>query len=428
MKQALELLKKMYNSKRLLLASIFLISCFFSVAFLFFLKNIGPEGHRVPVSDYVQCYAPITENIIQGKSAIINNQYVRCAIGYPLILTPIFLLADFADVSRFSLLIFFNVIFAALTSVILFLLVKSIFNKNIALISSFLWMSYPLNLWFIKNAHTEIPFILILLLALLLFVNFFIGAGKKYYILLAGALLGFASLVRPIGLLISLILAILIFIALHNISIKKKFILLLLLILGNVMIIAPWEYYVFLKNGNFAPISDGGPEGFRYGFTFGTRTGDGGDTFKGPQDVIDVMNNINSVKINNNKSYGEILSILGNEAVKSPVAFMKLMVIKAVRSWYGTSELWLENKILLIQLPYLILGIMGIIFGFKFYKDTMRYIIIFLSIIAYFWFMTTATLSIIRYMVPVMPLVIIFSALAIYTIVQKIFQKSWQIR
>lgn len=418
MKRVLDLLRKMYHSEKLLLMSIFLISCLFAVGFLFFFKNIGPEGHRVPVSDYVQCYAPITENIIQGKSAIINNQYVRCAVGYPLVLAPIFVLADAIGLDRFSFIIFFNVIFAAFSSVILFLLVKNVFNKKIALMASVLWMSYPLHQWFIKNAHTEIPFILILLLAVLFFVNFFTGAGKKYYIFFTGTLLGFASLVRPIGLLISLVLAILIFIV-FNISLKKKLILLLLLILGNVMILAPWEYYVFLKNGNFAPISDGGPEGFRYGFTFGAKTGEGGDTYKGPQDVIDIMNNINSVKIKNNKSYGEILSILGNEAIKSPFAFTKLMIIKAARSWYGTSELWLENKIVLIQLPYLILGILGIIFSFKFYKDKIRYIIMFLSIIAYFWFMTTATLSIMRYIVPVMPFVIIFSSVAMYYFLEK---------
>ena len=46
-----------------------------------------------------------------------------------------------------------------------------------------------------------------------------------------------------------------------------------------------------------------------------------------------------------------------------------------------------------------------------------------LAVIVYFWFMTIAALSIMRYIVPVMPFVIIFSAFAVNILIEKIFPK-----
>ncbi len=70
---------------------IFIFSVFISLVFLFLARNVGPEGHRIPGPDYLSCYAPMAENIIQGKGIPVKeDSYIRCAPGYHIILLPIF--------------------------------------------------------------------------------------------------------------------------------------------------------------------------------------------------------------------------------------------------------------------------------------------------------------------------------------------------
>jgi len=423
MKKVLLYLNKVYNNEKLLISLIFLLSCIISVVFLVFFANIGPEGHMALGTDYLQCYAPIAENIISGKDIILNKEYVRCAPGYAFLLVPIFYLSDAFSLGRVPLILFFNVILTAISAAILFLIARNVFSKNVSLISSLLWLSYPLNQWLIKNPNSEVPFITLLLLGTLLYMKLVNNPEDKKYAFWSGLAMGIAALVRPIGLLVPLVLIMLVFFLINQ-PLKKKAITAFIILLGSIVFILPWELYALNKTGDLMPLSTGGPATIREGFYFGARSGAGGDKFKASEDVMNFMAKIYSEPVVNNKSYRELAGLLWRETLNSPTAFFKLMIIKIARSWYGTSQLWLEWRIALLQLPYLIFGTAGVFFAIKKHKEKSKQIMVLLAPIAYFWLMVVATLSIARYMIPVMAFVAIFSAVALYHIfLEKHFKK-----
>jgi hypothetical protein len=127
-------------------------------------------------------------------------------------------------------------------------------------------------------------------------------------------------------------------------------------------------------------------------------------------------------------SLPKIAGFLGQELVERPIVLVKLLGWKLVRSWYATSQMWWETKIILVQLVYLLPASFGLIYLIKKRKEYFSKIVFLLGIILYFWLMTIAALSILRYMVPAMAFVVILSAVPVVLIAnpltKKLFSKN----
>lgn len=405
-----------YNNKRSLLIFIFLISFLGSLIFLFFFRYVGPPQHRVPGSDYLFYYEPVANSILQGKGIPVKEDFaIRYPPGYPIILSGIFGLSSLLGINRLGLVVIFNVIMTAVVSCLLFLITESIFSKRIALITSLLWLSYPFNLWFIKNPNTEVPFILLLYLGIWLYI-FALKKRHFGFIFLVGIILGFASLIRPISLFLPLLLALLIFLQLKGGPKRIKFWLVIILLMGYLIMILPWEGYVLSETGRLLPLSTGGPPSVAGGLIFALRPGAGGDQATVSSDVMALMER---AEAENLTTGAKIFHFFIQEMINRPISFLKLIKLKLIRSWYATSQMWWEGKILAAQILYLLTGLIGIISGIKIFKDKIGDIFFLLSIVFYFWAMTVFGLSILRYMVPVMGFIIIFSAITINTIMVK---------
>lgn len=416
-KSALLFLNNIYNNKRLLLAFIFLVSLLVSLIFLTLLGNIGPPQHLIPGTDYLNFYQPVANNILQGEGITLKGELgLRYPPGYPIILSMIFAISSLLGISKLGLIVIFNIIMVALATCFLFLIAESIFNKKIAVIASALWLSYPFNLWFIKNPNTEVPFILLLYAGIWLYL---LALKKKHFgfIFLSGAILGLAALVRPMGLLLPLLFILLIFFLLKENPKKLCLWLALALLMGNLMAILPWEVYVFSITGKVVPLSTGGPPSAVDGLAFALKLGAGGDQVTVSSDVLALMERARSESLTTG---AKVFQFCTEELINRPATFFKLIGLKLVRSWYATSQMWWEGKILIVQLVYLIPGLIGIIYGFRKYKDKIYNIIFLLGIILYFWLMTILVLSILRYMVPAMGLIIIFSAITVSIFIDKI--------
>ncbi|MFH1462559.1 MAG: glycosyltransferase family 39 protein [bacterium] len=416
-KSAFLFLNNIYNNKRLLLAFIFFASFIVSLIFLVLLGNIGPSQHNIPGTDYLSFYEPVASNILQGDGITLKGEVgLRYPPGYPVILAAIFGLSALLGIGKLSLVIVFNIVVTAGAACFLFLIAQSIFNKRIALTAVFLWLSYPLNLWFIKNPNTEVPFIFLLYLGIWLFI---LSIKKRHFgfIFLAGVIFGFSALIRPIGLLLPLLPALFIFFGLKESSKGKQFLLAVILLLGVLTAILPWEGYVSAKTNQVIPLSTSGPTAIVDGLTFAVKEGGGGDQAKVPSDVKALMKRVNREDFS---SWGGAFQFIGQELINRPVAFLKLVGLKLTRAWYATSQMWWEGKILIVQLIYLIPGFLGIIYALRKYKDKVHNIIFLLGIIFYFWFMTVLALSILRYMIPAMGLMIIFSAVTASILIDKI--------
>jgi len=405
-----------YNKKRALLFFIFLISIFVSLLFLFFFKDIGPSQHAVPGTDYLYFYEPVAESILQGKGIPVKENFaIRYPPGYPVFLSMIFYLSQLIGINKLELVVIFNIVITAFACCFLFLIAELIFRKRIALIASFLWLSYPFNLWFLKNPNTEVPFIFLLFLGIWFYI---LALKKKHsgFIFITGVILGLASLVRPIGLLLPLLLALMIFFLLKETSRKIQFFLAIILLIGNLIIIFPWEYYVFSETGRLIPLSTGGPPSIAGGIIWLSKEGQGGNRITLSSDVLALTVRAENSTLN---TTGDVLYFFLQELVDQPIAFFKLIGLKIVRAWYSTSQMWWEGQILAVQILYLLTGFIGIALGIKTLTEDIKYIFFLLSVIFYFWGMTILGLSMLRYMVPAMGFFMIFSAITVNILLDK---------
>lgn len=418
LKRLLPLFFNIYNNKRLLLVFIFFVSILVSSIYLLVFKDVGPAQHRIPDTDYLTTYKPIAEDILNGnifEGIDTSGRITEVPPGYPLILSIIFWISNLSGINEFDLIVLFNIIVSALSACLVFKIGNHIFGRKIGLISALLWMSYPFNLWFIKNPNTEVPFIFLLYLGIYLYLIVLDRISFKN-IFITGIIIGFASLVRPISILLFFPFILLVFL-IKTIPQKYKYFIAVILIVGNILAILPWEVYAFFKIKEIIPLSTLGTIAINEGLTFALQSGEGGNEVVVPSDVRELMEKINARPFNTG---GEIVGFYVRELINNPTPLFKLLGIKMARAWYATSQKWYEGRILIIQFFYLLTAFLGITYMLKVYRNKTRYAIFLLSIISYFWLITIATLSVLRYMVPAMGLVIIFSAIFINLLMQKL--------
>ena len=398
------IIDSIYSNKKLLLVSIFFASLFASFIFLIFFRVIGPAEHGIPNTDYLNCYKPFAENLLGGKGIFIQESGEICSPpGYPVILAPLLALSNLTGINELKIIFIFNAFLVALAVILLFLFSELIFGKRIALIASLLWLTYPFSLWFLKNPHTEVPFILFLYFGIWLYL---MSLQKKDFKLffLTGIILGLAALIRPIGFFLPFLFAPMIF--LFSFS-KKQILSALLILIGFILVILPWEVAVFSKIGNLVFLDTRGSESFTVGFAYALREAEGSGWPKAPNDVLNLMEEMKLSDINSGT--GLFTFILAKLEDKTP-AVLKLIALKMARSWYATSQMWWEDKIFLVQAPYILTALLGIFYSIKAYKEKIKSIIFLSAVILYFWGIATLALSILRYMVPAMGIMIIFTA------------------
>ena len=416
MKPFLDLLNNIYQKKRVLLVCIFIASIFFSLIFLSFFRNVGPPQHQAPGTDYQVFYAPAAENISQGKGFTIEDKIVTAIPpGFPVFLSGVFYLSQLTGINKLDLIIIFNIIFAAIYSVLLFFIAELIFDKKIALISALLWMSYPFNLWFIKNPHTEVLFVLLLYAGIGLSI-FALKRRHLGFTFLSGIIFGLASLVRYISLFLPFFLVLLAFFFLRNSPKRIRFALPIILLIGSLAVILPWNIYLLSETGYLTQVSTFGKGSFVGGFTFALDT----DRVVVSGDVMALMERVRAENLTTGAS---IFHFLIQELINKPLTLFKLIGIKIFRAWYATSSIWYEGKILAVQILYLLTGLIGIILGIKIFKDKIRDIFFLLGIVFYFWVITVLGLSILRYMVPTMGFIIIFSAITVSIAINALVNK-----
>lgn len=408
-------IEKTHNNQKIILVFVFTVSVFISILFLTFFKNTGPEEHKTPGTDYLVFYAPTAESLIHKQGIPIENEIgTRYPIGYPAFLAPIFYLSSLLRIDKLDLIVLVNIIISAVSICVLFLIAKIITNKKIALLATILWATYPFNLWLIKNPNSEIPFILFLYLSIFLYIKSAqqTSALKAFF---AGLLIGITALVRPIAIVLPVVFAGLFFILLKKQSFKKKLTLSIFILLGYCIAVLPWVLCLYISTGKLLPLSTNGPVAIKGGMEMLIIPGSNGDIIQLPQDVTILIQKLNTVEYNT----ADLIKFLAQSLIDQPITLLKLISIKMARSWYATSEFWLENSILIVQIPYLASALFGIIVLWKKIKNKTALKIIITNII-YFWAFTALVLSILRYMIPVMGLLMIYSAFTLYFIFVKI--------
>ncbi|KPK94660.1 hypothetical protein AMJ80_05390 [bacterium SM23_31] len=403
---------KLLDKRKYIFTSIIFASLLVQILFILVLGDF--EKHAKPI-DYINHYKPGAENILRGKGYVNNDGELILTFspGYPLYLTlPLFVtnLTGFQDITTIRI---FNVFTTVASTIIFFLLVELLFNTRIALFSTFIWMTYPFHLWLIKAPSSEIPFLLFFFGGLWLYFRAIIKDNNAY--LVPGIILGCATLIRPIGLLLGLICCIALPL-LKRYPVKRQIFRGSIVLIGFFLAIFPWEMLMYVRTGEIIPLRKVEPEEIIPAYAFAIEPGAGGDQASIPDDVMALMLRLSEKK--DFESKRAVVSYLMKEFINDPTPVIKLGLIKIARAWYATSSMWYENYILVIQLFYFITIIPGLIIAFKQYREKIHTILFLLSIVMYFWGMTVIAKSILRYMVPVISLLFVFSAIVFDNLVK----------
>jgi 4-amino-4-deoxy-L-arabinose transferase-like glycosyltransferase len=407
MKFVAQLFSKIYNNDKKLIFFIFFLAIFSSLFFLFFLKNIGPTGHQVPNTDYLVRYEPIANSILEGRGITLDGQvHPEWAPGFSVILAGLFTISNFTGIARLDLIVILNIILSAASACLLFLSAKELFGKKIGFISSFLWLTYPFNLWFLKNPNSEVPFLTFLYFGIL-FLVISLKKNNLKLIFLTGFMFGLASLIRLPALFFSVFLAGFLLFILKKFSLRRRVIFVLILLLGNFFAFLPWGVYSSVNKSGSVPVSDLSSEGLLVGYTFLLGSDNGGEKIALSPETREALEEL---KINTAEG-GNSLAVLAGAFKKHPAIYFHLTLLRIVRAWYATGMMWWEQKILLVQSFYILSAVLGLIFAVKKHKDKITGVFLILGIIIYFWAMSSLTIPILRYLIPAMPLVIVLSAI-----------------
>jgi hypothetical protein len=210
-------------------------------------------------------------------------------------------------------------------------------------------------------------------------------------------------LVRPIAVGVGIVLSAVFLLLKQDMLSRVKALSILALLLGNIVAILPWELWVYSKTNQIVMISSTGRSALRGGLVFGVELRNFRQGINLPDDVEKLMSDL-SLRKDEMSSIQAIAKILIDEARIRPFAVAKLAGLKLVRSWYATDSNRFESLILLIQIPYLLVILLGTWCAWKQDDRTRQLTICVWMITFFFWGMTFMVVPLLRYMVPVMGL------------------------
>lgn len=393
------------DSKRVAVTAVFILSVLVSLGFYL----IVPSGlENDPKTDFATYYEPVARNLLAGRGYIQHvgepNVSARYPPGFSLQIAASLWIANLLHIpERISLLIA-AIVGMGLTSVLVFMFARSVWNVRFALLAASVWMTYPLALWLVNGQNGEVPFQAALYTGLYTLWRAVVRkSASPIAYFLAGMLGGAAMLIRPIAIGIGLIMAAVIWFGGREFAVRRRLVLVTVLMLGNLAAIAPWEAFVYARTGKVVMLGTGGVVSLRDGLTFAINTKGYRQGVSVPGDVEELMRDV-LANYEQLQTVGDVGLIVGHELRERPVAVAKLFVIKAARSWYGTDTHRREPQVLLMQLIYLVFIALGSVAAWKAGGLSRRLVVMVWLVTCYFWGMNILSTGLARYTVPIMGL------------------------
>ena len=388
---------------------LFLLTLVVSVVFW----SILPAEFRENQStDYLTAYEPVARAIAAGDGITLDGEIsTRYPPGFSVLLAGVFRAGDALGMGDESMLMAFRLLCAGLSVLLIYALARLIWSPWLALLPALAWMTYPFFLWLTKQPNSEVAFIPVLYAALYLFwrptLRGMRGPRAWALYLGAGLLVGAAMLIRPAALGLSVILGVVaLFFAAREVGLRSRVAYGALVVLGSVLAVLPWEAAVYARTGEIVPLSSGGAMTIHDGLTFLAVPKEYRREVAVPEDVAALMWTIHERR-RETATTGGVVKVVGEEATRAPAAFAKLMLIKFARSWYGIDSRVMEMPVLLLQLAYLALILWGSVYAWRQGGALRRMNAGNWLIVLYFWAMTLLVVPLLRYMAPIMGLLMI---------------------
>lgn len=382
------------------------VFCLSLIVTLIFWAIIPASFFETGSTDYSCCYSVIARDLVAGRG--VDFSIGNPGLGFPILIALVLLVVSPLGIPLDSAMMIVSLISMGMISTLVFMLARLVWSPSRALVAALVWMTYPFGLWLTKQPNSEIPFLVCLYAGLYL-----VGHGvltqpqRQSNFFVAGILFGLAMLIRPVAIGVGLLIGLALLLVSRAKSIRWRATALLVLLCGNLMLLLPWQVWLYSQTGETVFASSFGISTIRGGLTFGIEHNNYRQPLDLPADVVALMQDASTAR-DQLRSMSEIAQFLGRELREHPQAVIKLGIIKAVRSWYGTDSQRFEQLTLFIQSIYLVLAIGGIGLVWRNHPAARPVLFIFGLVILYFWGMAILVLPILRIMVPAMGLLFVF--------------------
>ena len=294
----------------------------------------------------------------------------------------------------------------SLTVVLIYLVMKEIFDVETALLSAGIFTLYPFSTYLTISIASE-PLFTFFLSGFVLSTVYAVRSTKVSHYCASGILLGLASLTRGTTQFVPLMLPVMLILWGKR---GRGFVLCYAaLCLSFVLVILPWTVRNYVVLDDFIPLATGGGIVVLMGSSEEFLIIDGK-----PAMLQRHVPPGGGKPSQNDKFYTRVgVEIHIAHLQTDPLGFAKFMVKKFGRLWYATESGKNHYLILLSQLPLYVFAVIGVIFAWMKGKTSTW---IPLCIIAYFIALHWLSLPLFRYMIPIMPYVIGLAAFAIVTV------------
>jgi 4-amino-4-deoxy-L-arabinose transferase-like glycosyltransferase len=409
----LRLTRPSWTAVLLFFGSALVTSLFLAVA----PDSLGPTARN----DYEQYYRPVAEAVLRGDGYVRGGQVnLHNPPGYPFALVALYALADVTGTAQMTWVTLFAIACTAGSTVLVHSIARRLFDRRAALVAAVLFLTYPLTLAMASYRLSEAPYTLALLIALYATVR---AVASPRHLLAWATWAGFAcalaALIRPAAIGLAVLLAVALLLFRGGPSLRQRWAAAALVVAGFLAGVAPWEAWMYDKTGRLIPLSEVGAEAAVVGVIVGAREDviETGDPVFVPEPVREMSARI-FVDRESFDSTGEVVARLADEP---PADVALLLASKSARAFYGTDSFKLEPLILLVQLPYLALMIVGLFAARRWRSPLARWsTLLFVLVAAYSWVVTLSALSIVRYMAPALAMLMVPAAAAVVPLAERV--------
>jgi len=370
--------------------------------------SLLPAAYRTSDStDYAAFYRPEATRIATGHGLTMpdGTPALRVPPGYPLLLAGVLSAGQVVGLHEERALEVLTLLCVGLSSLFLFLLSRTCWEGPLALLPSLAWSVYPLTLWLSRQPSSEVPFTTVLLAGA--YVTWELAGSARprvTMIALAGFLAGAAMLVRPIAMLLPVVFALTPWIVRSAWPRRVRVLVGVGLIAASLATVLPWEVHASNEADHFVLLSAAGPSSIRDGLTFGVNAD---KSYRHgiyvPAAVRVVMSNFYS-QYGQLDSYGSILRASSVQLREHPLGTVGLIAYKLLRVGYGTDSQQFDSALLVVQgILFLCLLWLSLV-AWRMGPPPRQLLKFLISVIGYFWIMSSLALPLVRYIVPALGL------------------------
>jgi len=363
----------------------------------------------VPVSpDYENRYSILAHNILEGQEYGTGADF-----EYPP-LYPAFLALHYTLFGEQIMSIqIFQIFFDLVICVILFSITSRLKNRKIGYISMILWGFYPMAIWQAATPGTETLFTALIMLFMFLFISSYKNQSPLFACL-AGISIGIAMLIRPMLVYFPLFLLLA-----YKFNIRDKVTMWRLyftLLFGIFFTLSPWIIRNYIKHneiivGSKLPDGQGSSrmlfEGSDKDFVYAQ----GADRYQ----ISNIKrDSLYSIYLKPDISKNDILFKVAAEKITyNPFLYLKLIFYKIWKLFTFTTTGTYDIYLKIINVPIMILtffGIYSIRHGWRKFSPIILLIFYFIGVYSLF-------ISMLRYLMPAFPFIILLSAIGIDSLI-----------